>query len=72
MNVFLIDLFQIYCHAIKAELVSIETQAEDAFLRGYLQNEGCNALVLHSLAVTHWSSATLNYNSHSGMSHKLD
>ncbi|XP_048746638.1 perlucin-like [Ostrea edulis] len=30
----------IYCHAIKAELVSIETQAEDIFLRGFLQNEG--------------------------------
>ncbi|XP_061165818.1 perlucin-like [Saccostrea echinata] len=30
----------IYCHAIQAELVSIESQVEDNFLRGYLQNQG--------------------------------
>ncbi|XP_052704213.1 perlucin-like isoform X1 [Crassostrea angulata] len=32
----------IYCHAIQAELVSIETKDEDTFLHNFLQNHGSN------------------------------
>ncbi|KAK3095118.1 hypothetical protein FSP39_010525 [Pinctada imbricata] len=35
-----VDFTKVYCHAIKAQLVSIETQSEGMFVRGLLQNHG--------------------------------